>query len=211
MADDEEASYPRYDDEGKLLEHPPVDETEEEEVLEEDGGILNATQTSQSSVAQTILFPQTMQMQREIFVLKGDYITPQDAADFYDQSQRLPRLRINECMQRQAIDLLHVKIMTDVNHFTEMTQEQRFEWQAVLDIEYIANLIMQYFGTKQQGDHGDHTRAELFAKVPFHYSLNFDEEELSTYMAYKDLVTNYERTRRLNPAQHVELVTILET
>ena len=43
MADDEEASYPRYDDEGKLLEHPPVDETEEEEVLEEDGGILNAT------------------------------------------------------------------------------------------------------------------------------------------------------------------------
>ena len=47
MADDEEASYPRYDDEGKLLEHPPVDETEEEEVLEEDGGILNATQTSQ--------------------------------------------------------------------------------------------------------------------------------------------------------------------
>ena len=58
-----------------------------------------------------------MQMQREIFVLKGDYITPQDAADFYDQSQRLPRLRINECMQRQAIDLLHVKIMTDMNQF----------------------------------------------------------------------------------------------
>ena len=57
MADDEEVSYPRYDDEGKLLEHPPVVDTEEEEVLEEDGGILNATQTSQSSVAQTILFP----------------------------------------------------------------------------------------------------------------------------------------------------------
>ena len=57
MADDEEATYPRYDDEGKLLEHPPVVDTEEEEVLEEDGGILNATQTSQSSVAQTILFP----------------------------------------------------------------------------------------------------------------------------------------------------------
>ena len=68
MADDKETSYPRYDDEGKLLEHPPVDETEEEEALDEDGGILNATQTSQSSVAQTILFPQTMQMQREIFV-----------------------------------------------------------------------------------------------------------------------------------------------
>ena len=68
---------------------------------------------------------------------------------------------------------------------------------------------MQYFGTKQQGDHGDHTLAERFAKVPFHYSLNSDEEELSTYMAYKDLVSNNERTRRFNPTQHVELVTIL--
>ena len=144
---EEEITYPHYDHDGNLLEGPPVVPTEEEELVEEDGGVLNATQTSQSSVAQTILFPQTMQMRREIFVLKGDYITPQDAEDFYEQAQRLPRLRINECMQRQAIDLLHVKIMTDVNHFTEMTQEQRFEWQTVVDIEYIANLIMQYFGT----------------------------------------------------------------
>ena len=124
---EEEITYPRYDDDGNLIEHPPVVPTEEEEVVEEDEGILNATQTSQSSVAQTILFPQTMQMQREIFVLKGDYITPQDAESFFEQAQRLPRLRINECMQRQAIDLLHVKIMTDVTHFSEMTLEQRFE------------------------------------------------------------------------------------
>ena len=150
-----------------------------------------------------------MQMQREIFVLKGDYITPQDADDFYEQPQRLPRLRINECMQRQAIDLLHVKIMTGVNHFSEMAQEQRFEWQTVLDIDYVAKLIMQYFGSNKQRDHGDHTLAELFAEVPFHYSLNSDEEELSTYMAYKELVTNYERTRRITPNQHVELVTRL--
>ena len=37
MAGDEEASYPRYDDEANLIEHPPVVDTEEEEVLEEDG------------------------------------------------------------------------------------------------------------------------------------------------------------------------------
>ena len=104
MTEEEEVTYPRYDDAGNLIVDPPVVHTEEDEVLEEDGGILNATQTSQSSVAQTILFPQTIQMQREIFVLKGDYITPQDAEDFYDQAQRLPRLRIKECMQRQAID-----------------------------------------------------------------------------------------------------------
>ena len=160
---EEELTYPRYDDAGNLIEGPRVIQPEEEEVLEEDGGILNATQTSQSSVAQTIL-----------------------------------------------IDLLLVKIMTDVNHFSDMTQEQRFEWQTVLDIDYITKLIMQYFGTNKQRDHGDHTLAELFAKVPFHYSLNSDEEELSTYMAYKELVSNSERTRRITPNQNVELVTILE-
>ena len=128
---DEELTYPRYDDDGNLVEGPSVVPTEEEEALEKDGGILNATQTSQSSVAQTILFPQTMQMQREIFVLKGDYITPQDAENFYEQAQRLPRLHINECIQRQAIDLVHVKIMTDVSHSTEITQEQRFEYDLI--------------------------------------------------------------------------------
>ena len=94
---EEEITYPRYDDAGNLLEAPPVVSTEEEEAVEEDGGILNATQTSQSSVVEMILFPHTMQVQRETFVLKGDYITPQDAEDFYEQAQRLPRLRINEC------------------------------------------------------------------------------------------------------------------
>ena len=113
-------------------------------------------------------------------------------------------------MQRQAIDLLHVKIMTDANHFSEMTQEQRFEWQTALDIDYVAKLIMQYFGSNKQQDHGDHTLAELFAKVPFHYSLNSDEEELSTYTAYKELVSNYECTRHITHNQHVELVTTLE-
>ena len=29
-------------------------------------------------------------------------------------------------------------------------------------------------------------------------------------MAYKELVSNYERTRRITPNQHAELVTILE-
>ena len=48
---EEEITYPRYDDDGNLLEGPPVAQTEEEEVFEEDGGILNTTQTSQSSVA----------------------------------------------------------------------------------------------------------------------------------------------------------------
>ena len=51
MTEEEEATYPRYDDEGKLIEEPPVEPTEEEKVSQEDEGILNTTQISQSSVA----------------------------------------------------------------------------------------------------------------------------------------------------------------
>ena len=43
MTEEEEVTYPRYDDEGNLIVNPPVVPTEEEEVPEEDGGILNAT------------------------------------------------------------------------------------------------------------------------------------------------------------------------
>ena len=37
MTEEEEITYPRYDDDGNLILHPPLVPTEEEEVLEEDG------------------------------------------------------------------------------------------------------------------------------------------------------------------------------
>ena len=40
---EEEITYPRYDNAGNLLEGPPAVPTEKEEMVEEDGGILNAT------------------------------------------------------------------------------------------------------------------------------------------------------------------------
>ena len=51
MTEEEEATYPRHNDEGQLIVDPPVVPTKVEEVPEEDGGILNTTQTSQSTVA----------------------------------------------------------------------------------------------------------------------------------------------------------------
>ena len=69
-----------------------------------------------------------MLIQREIFILKGDYITPQDAEEFQEQAQRLPRLRIHECMHRMAIDLLHVKICTDQTNPSMLTPEQKHNW-----------------------------------------------------------------------------------
>ena len=66
---------------------------------------------------------------------------------------------------------------------------------------------MQYFCKNKQRDH---TLAELFAKVPFHYSLSCDEEELVTYMAYKEIATDHERVRHITASQDAELIAILE-
>ena len=137
--------------------NPRDNEYDNEEVVDEEENILNISQSSQSS---NMGFPQTLQIQREIFILRGDYITPQDAEDFCEQAQRMPHLRIIECMQRQAIDLLHVKIMTDQSTLSVITNEQRLNWQNLLPIESAATLVMQYFCTNKQGDD---TLAELFA------------------------------------------------
>ena len=77
-----------------------------------------------------------MQIQRKIFILKGDWISPQDAEDLYEQAQRLLHLRIKECMQRQAIDLLLVKIMTDQN--MTLMGDQRHDWMSLLNITIVA-------------------------------------------------------------------------
>ena len=104
-------------------------ESDNEEVVDEEGNILNLSQNSQSS---NMVFPQTLQIQREIFILRGGYITPQDAEDFYEQAQRMPHLHIKQCMQRQAIDLLHVQILTDQSTLAVITNEQRLNWQNLL-------------------------------------------------------------------------------
>ena len=126
--------------------NPRDNESDNEEGVDEEGNILNLSQNSQSL---KMGFPQTLQIQREIFILRGDYITPQDAEDFYEQAQRMPHLHIKQCMQRQAIDLLHVKIMTDQATLAVITNEQRLNWQNLLPIENVATLIMQYFCKKQ--------------------------------------------------------------
>ena len=129
---------------------PEPNEPDNEHEVDEEGNILNISQSSQSS---SMGFPQTLQIQREIFILRGDYITPQDAEEFYEQAQRLPHLHIKQCMQRQAIDLLHVKILTDQSKLAVITNEQRLNWQNLLPIESVGKLVMQYFCKNKQGDH----------------------------------------------------------
>ena len=109
-------------------------------------------------------------------------------------------------MHRMATDLLHVKICTDQTSLSMLTPEQKHDWQNLLTIQHVAVLIIQYFCTNKQADQ---TLMELFGKIPFHYSLPSGEEELATYMAYRELITDYERTRRITSAQQAELVSIL--
>ena len=54
---------------------PESNEPNNEHEVDEEGNFLNISQSSQSS---NMGFPQTLQIQREIFILRGDYITTQD-------------------------------------------------------------------------------------------------------------------------------------
>ena len=123
--------------------------------MEEEAEVLNTSQSLTSSMP-TVVFPQTLHIQRDVFILKRDWISP------HDQAQRLPSLRIKECMQRKAIELVHIKIMTDQN-WTLMSEHQN--WLTTLNIQLVAKLIMQYFCVNKQGDH---TLAEMFARISFH-------------------------------------------
>ena len=62
---------------------PRDNESDNEEVADEEGDILNISKNSQSS---NMGFPQMLQIQREILILRGDSITPRDAEDFYEQA-----------------------------------------------------------------------------------------------------------------------------
>ena len=47
-----------------------------------------------------------MQLQSEVFVLRHNFIDEADAIEFYEQAQRNPNMKLTDCMQKQAIELL---------------------------------------------------------------------------------------------------------
>ena len=162
----------------------------------------------EDSVFRNSAFPTTMQMSRSIFILSNSFITPKEADEFYEQALRSPNLKINECMSKTTIELLDIKVMTDAR-FSMMPKNERHNWKTALSVIKVATLIVQYFGIKMDSAR---TLAENFAKIPFHYSLETHEFELRTFMAYKTLVLNHERSSSivLSDAQHKELILIIE-
>ena len=106
--------------------------------------------------------------------------------------------------EAHAINVFHIKIMCDAN-ISIIDRRDRHEWQTRLTITQILTLMLQYFCPHRLGDN---TLAENFANVPFHYSLETHEDEISTYMAYLELVTNHERSRgHISNIEHLELIT----
>ena len=59
-------------------------------------------------------FPSTMQLQDEVVVLRHNFIDEADATEFYEQAQRYPLMKLTDCMQKQAIELLNFRIMIDL-------------------------------------------------------------------------------------------------
>ena len=89
-------------------------------------------------------FPSTMQLQGEVFVLRHNFIDEADATEFYEQAQRYPLMKLTDCMQKQAIELLKFRIMIDPE-FNIMDRRQCHDWQTKLSVLQVAKLIIKYF------------------------------------------------------------------
>ena len=148
-----------------------------------------------------------MQLQGEVFVLRHNFIDEADATEFYEQAQRYPLMKLTDCMQKQAIELLNFRIMIDPE-FNIIDRRQRHDWQTKLSVLQVAKLIIKYFSPNGLGEC---TLAESFSQVPFHYQIANHDHENATFVRYNELVSNYERSKGpLSETQHAELILILE-
>ena len=149
----------------------------------------------------------TMQLQSEVFVLKHNIIDEADAIEFYEQAQRNPNMKLTDCMQKQAIELLNFKILVDPE-FNIIDRRLRHDWFTILSVTQVATLVVKYFCPNGLGEC---TLAESFSQVPFHYQIANHDHKNTTFIRYNELVSNYERSKGpLTETQHAKLIQILE-
>ena len=70
----------------------------------------------------------TMQLQSEVFVLR------------HEQAQRNPGMKLTDCMQKQAIELLNFKILVDPE-CNIIDRRQRHDWFIILSVTQVAALV----------------------------------------------------------------------
>ena len=149
----------------------------------------------------------TMQLQSEVFELRHNFIDEADAIEFYEQAQRNPGMKLTDCMQKQAIELLNFRILVDPE-FNIIDRWQRHDWFTILSITQVATLVVKYFCPNGLGEC---TLAETFSRIPFHYQIANHDHENATFIRYNELVSNYDRSKGpLTEIQHAELIQILE-
>ena len=83
-----------------------------------------------------------------MFVLRHNFIDEADATEFYKQAQRYPSMKLTDCMQKQAIELLNFRIMIDPE-FNIIDRRLRHDWQTKLTVLQVAKLIIKYFSPVQ--------------------------------------------------------------
>ena len=86
----------------------------------------------------------TMQLQSEVFLLRHNFIDETDAIEFYEQTQRNPGMKLTDCMQKQAIELLNLKILVDPE-FNIIDRRLRHDWFTILSMTQVATLVVKYF------------------------------------------------------------------
>ena len=82
----------------------------------------------------------TMQLQSEVFVLRHNFIDEADAIEFYEQALRNPGMKLTDCMQKQAIELLNFKILVDPE-FNIIDRRLRHNW-FTLSVTQVATLVV---------------------------------------------------------------------
>ena len=124
------------------LNPPPEPPPDEEEIAHL--AALAALNESTISMSNSLFpaFPSTMQLQGEVFVLRHNFIDEADATEFYEQARRYPSMKLTDCMQKQAIELLNFRIMVDPE-FNIIDRRLHHDWQTKLTIRQIAKLIIK--------------------------------------------------------------------
>ena len=122
--------------------NPNPDPSPEEEEIARPAA-LAALNDSTISMSNSLFpaFPTTMQLQSEVFVLRHNFIDEADATEFYEQAQRNPSMKLTDCMQKQAIELLNFRVMIDPE-FNIIDRRLRHEWQTKLTVLQVAKLII---------------------------------------------------------------------
>ena len=69
-------------------------------------------------------------------MLRHNFIDEADAIEFYEQAQRNPNMKLTDCMQKQAIELLNFKILIDPE-FNIIDRRQRHDWFTVLSVTQV--------------------------------------------------------------------------